>query len=126
MSLSLFIVFLCLLINGYADWKKRQTYTIIYLATYLVLFILKPDLVYVGLGFLTLLFNRDNNLVGGGDIDSAFLIIYTLGFSMGLSCFFVACICSILYWIISKNKEIPFVTMLFLGYMFILLTTFLV
>lgn len=115
-NLMLLITFACLAINGYTDLRSRRTYTLVYLATYVGLYILSPSILVLGLALATLVFNRDNNLVGGGDLDAVFLILYTLGINKSLTCALIACISSIVFWMIHKDKEIPFVAMLFIGY----------
>lgn len=121
MAIQLFIVFICLLINGYTDFKNRQTYTMVFMIAYTILLIYNRDLLLVVLMLFTILFNRDNNFVGGGDLDAACMVLYALGLSNGLYSYMIACICSVIYSITTKNRELPFVTMLLIGYVFAVL-----
>lgn len=121
MAIQLFIVFICLLINGYTDLKKRQTYTMVFIIAYTILLLHNRDLILIVLILLTLLFNRDHNFVGGGDLDAACMVMYALGLSNGLYSYMIACICSVVYSVTTKNREIPFVTMLLIGYVFTVL-----
>ena len=116
LNISFLVTFVCLAINGYADLRKRTSYTLVYLAAYLALYLLSPSIIPIILAVVTFVFNRDNNIVGGGDLDAALLIAYTLGISNGLKCALISCIAAIIFWMIKKDSEIPFITMLFIGY----------
>ena len=110
--LPLLITGICLCLNGITDLIKRDSYTYTYLIGYVILFVVtKNPWLFIGF-FLTAFVSQDTKTVGGGDVDASLLIFFTIGIN-GI----VACVVGLIYSVITKDKKIPLITMMCIGYL---------
>ena len=64
----------------------------------------------------TAFFVNDAKYVGGGDIDAILMLLFGIGIPGTITTVLYSCIWAILYSVRYKEKEVPFLTMLGLGY----------
>ena len=115
-KIIILITGICLLINAISDWINRESYTITFFISYILIFLLTKDPRIFIFILVTLFFSNDNEIMGGGDIDAGLLSLYTLGMSGFIPQLLIACILGILYRLLSLDEKIPFITMLCIGY----------
>ena len=115
--LPLLITGICLCLNGITDLIKRDSYTYTYLVAYVILFIVtKNPWLFIGF-FLTAFVSQDTKTVGGGDVDASLLIFFTIGINGLVWTLIVACVVGLIYSVITKDKKIPLITMMCIGYL---------
>lgn len=117
------IIIIALAIDGISDYITRNSVTLIYQVTWIILAIVNRNPYYL-LFFFSTFFTKDIEQLGGGDMDAMLLILFGSGFAIGIRSIFIACIFSVFYYLILNKichnkksaQQIPFIYMLFWGF----------
>lgn len=112
---------ICLGYNAITDWKYRECDTRSFLIAYILLFLITLDIKAVLFFLITAFVTKDLRDMGGGDLDALLFSFFVLGWIGIIRETFIACIISILYYMARPDNRIPFVTMLFIGYIIVIL-----